>query len=168
MDSDSLRAIPFLQKLTDAELVAFAGLLETREYKRGDRILEEGTVPTAFYVIRDGTVHVRRRANNREMLLARLGNGSFFGEINLFDPGVATASIYAMKDSRIASIPYPRFRAYMDEHPRAGYQIAGALLTELAQRMRNTSTRLANSIYRPLPVSPGATKAIDEQQPGQA
>jgi CRP-like cAMP-binding protein len=166
MDSDSLRSIPFLEKLTDAELQAFAGLIETRDYKRGDRILEEGSVPTAFYVIRDGVVHVRRRANKREMLLTRLGSGSFFGEINLFDPGLATASIYAMKDSRIAAIPYDRFRAYMDQHPYAGYRIASAILSELAQRMRTTSARLANSIYRAIPTPGAPATAAGNPAPG--
>jgi len=161
MDSDSLRAIPFLQKLTAEELAEFSALVETCDYKRGTRILEEGTVPTAFCVVRDGVVHVRRQANKRTMLLATLGPGSFFGEINLFDPGVATATILAMRDSRIASISYDRFRAYMDSHPRAGYLIASALLSELAHRMRVTSTRLANSIYRPLPVA--ASSPVDEQ-----
>jgi CRP-like cAMP-binding protein len=150
MDSASLRAIPFLQKLTDDELQVLSGLIETREHRRGDRIVEEGAAPPGFYVIQQGVVHVRRRANTREMLLTTLGPGSFFGEINLFDPGVATASIYAKTDSRLAFVPYDRFRAYMDQHPHAGYRIASAILTEVAQRLRTTSARLANSIYRPI------------------
>ena len=150
MEIESLRKISFLRELTDDELKSFASLLETREYQQGDLILEEGTAPTAFHVIRDGTVHVRRQANNRDMLLARLGPGAFFGEINLFDPGVATASIYAMKKTQIAAIPYARFHAYMDEHPRAGYRIVSALLTELSRRMRTTDERLANAVLRPV------------------
>ena len=150
MEIESLRKISFLRELTDDELKSFASLLETREYQQGDLILEEGTAPTAFHVIRDGTVHVRRQANNRDMLLARLGPGAFFGEINLFDPGVATASIHAMKKCQVAAIPYVRFHAFMDEHPRAGYRIVSALLTELSRRMRTTDERLANAVLRPV------------------
>ena len=149
MEIETLRTIPFLKKLSDGELNSFSALLETREYKQGDRILEEDAAPTAFHIVCDGVVHVRRRgANKREMLLARLGSGSFFGEINLFDPGVATASIYAMKRTHVALISYDRFRAFMDENSRAGYQIASAILTEVARRMRTTDERLANSIFR--------------------
>ena len=149
MEIESLKAIPFLKNLSDGELNSFSALLETRECKQGERILEEDAVPTAFHIVCDGVVHVRRRgANRREMLLARLGSGSFFGEINLFDPGVATASIYAMKKTNVATISYSRFRAFMDENPRAGYQIASAILTEVARRMRTTDERLANSIFR--------------------
>ena len=97
MDSDPLRAVSFLRNLTDEELASFASLLTPRKCQPRERIIEEGTPVTALYIICDGVVHVRRLAQKREMLLGRLGVGGFFGEINLFDPGVATASIYAMK-----------------------------------------------------------------------
>jgi CRP-like cAMP-binding protein len=152
MEIESLRAIPFLMNLSDGELNTFAALLETRAYKKGERILEEDAMPTSFHIVVDGTVHVRRRgADSRELLLARLGPGSFFGEINLFDPGLATASIYAMKDTHLAMISYDRFRVFMDENPRAGYQIASAILKEVARRMRTTDERLANSVFRAEP-----------------
>ena len=150
MEIESLRKISFLRELTDDELNSFAALLDTREYQQGELILEEGTAPSAFQVIREGNVHVRRRANTRDMLLARLGPGAFFGEINLFDPGVATASIHAMKKTLIAAIPYARFHAFMDENPRAGYRIVRSLLTELSRRMRTTDERLANAVLRPV------------------
>ncbi len=122
-------------------------MLTIRECKPGERIIEEGVPPIAFYVIADGVVHVRRRANTREMLLARLGAGAFFGEINLFDPGVATASIYAMKHTRLGVVEYGRFRNFMEENPRAGYKISSTLMGEMARRLRATSARLVNSIF---------------------
>jgi CRP-like cAMP-binding protein len=81
------------------------------------------------------------------MLLARLGSGAFFGEINLFDPGLATASIYAMKTTRLAIIPYDLFRNYMETNPTAGYKIASGLMTEMSRRLRATSARLVNSVF---------------------
>lgn len=147
MDTSSLRVISFLRELTDDELNGFASLMTIRECKPGERILEEGVAPIAFYIVADGVVHVRRRANTREMLLARLGPGAFFGEINLFDPGVATASIYSMKHSRLGVIGYEKFRAFMEEHPRAGYKIASGLMGEMARRLRATSARLVNSVF---------------------
>jgi CRP/FNR family transcriptional regulator, cyclic AMP receptor protein len=147
MDTDSLRALSFLRDLTDEELNQFAALVTERECKPGERIMEEGVAPTAFYIIADGVVHVRRRTNTREVLLARLGAGSFFGEINLFDPGLATASIYTMKAARLGVVAYDRVRAYMDEHPRAGCKIACGLMREMSQRLRATSARLVNCVF---------------------
>jgi CRP/FNR family transcriptional regulator, cyclic AMP receptor protein len=147
MDTDSLRVLTFLRDLSDDELKEFASLITMRECKPGERIIEEGIAPTEFYIVADGVVHVRRRASTREMLLARLGAGSFFGEINLFDPGLATASIYAIKATRLGVVDYDRFRAFMNDHPRAGCKIACALMREMSQRLRATSARLVNSVF---------------------
>src|SRR5476649_1740758 len=102
MDVELLRSVSILRTLSDEELRAFCALLSLREVKPRERIVEEGVPVKNFSIVTEGVVHIRRMASKREMLLGRLGPGGFFGEINLFDPGVATASIYAMKPTRIA------------------------------------------------------------------
>ncbi len=147
MDHELLRKISILRALTAEELDAFAALLTLRDVPTRTRILEEGTVVRAFHIVCDGVVHVRRMTNKRELLLSRMGAGAFFGEINLFDPGVATASIYAMKPTKLAAIEYETFRQFMESHPATGYKIVSAMMTETARRLRQTSARLVNSVY---------------------
>lgn len=148
MDLESLRRITFLRALTDEELSAFAALLVDREAQPGEQIIEEGTAVTALYIVRSGIVHVRRLAQKREMLLGRLGPGSFFGEVNLFDPGGATASVYAMKDPvSLALAGYASLRSFMSANPATGYKIVSGMMTETSRRLRATSARLVNSVY---------------------
>lgn len=147
MEFDQLRTVSILRDLTDEELLAFGKLLVVREVKAGDRILEEGTVVKAFYIVCDGVMHVRRLAQKREMLLGRISVGGFFGEINLFDPGVATASIYAMKKGSLAFVDYDSLREFMAQNPAAGYKIVCAMMTETVRRLRATSARLVNTVY---------------------
>jgi CRP/FNR family cyclic AMP-dependent transcriptional regulator len=147
MQLDLLRAVSILRDLTDEELGAFASLFEVREVRGNERIIEEGTPVTALYIVCDGVVHVRRLAQKREMLLSRLGAGAFFGEINLFDPGVATASIYAMKPVRLAAAEYERLRGFMAINPATGYKIVSGMMAEMARRLRQTSARLVNAVY---------------------
>ena len=147
MESTLLRAVSFLRALSDEELAAFANLLTPRNFAPRERIIEEGSPVHSLYLICDGVVHIRRMAQKREMLLGRLGVGGFFGEINLFDPGVATASIYAMKPTQVAFVDYESLRGYMDAHPGAGYKIVSGMMTEMARRLRQTSARLVNVAY---------------------
>jgi CRP-like cAMP-binding protein len=147
MDFDLLRSVSIFRSLDDTELAAVGALLTVRETPARTRILEEGTEVKALYIVCDGVVHVRRMAQKREMLLNRLGVGAFFGEINLFDPGLATASIYAMKNSRIASVDYGSLRAFMEANPATGYKIVTAMMVETARRLRQTSARLVNTVY---------------------
>jgi CRP-like cAMP-binding protein len=111
------------------------------------RIIEEGTPVKNFSIVCEGIVHIRRIANKREMLLGRLGPGGFFGEINLFDPRVATASIYALKPTRLAMVDYESFHVFMTANPATGYKIVSAMITEMARRLRQTSARLVNTAY---------------------
>ena len=147
MDVDLLRTVSILRHLDDDELRAFCALLTPREVKPRERIIEEGTEVKILYIICSGVVHIRRMAQKREMLLGRLGAGGFFGEINLFDPGVATASIYAMKPTLLAFVDYDTLRAFMSANPATGYKIVCAMMTEMARRFRLTSARLVNTAY---------------------
>ena len=147
MQPDLLRSVSIFRELTDEEIAAFSQLLTLRDVPARERIIEEGTAVTALYIICDGVVHVRRLAQKRELLLGRLGVGGFFGEINLFDPGVATASIYAMKPTRVAFVNYESLRDFMKANPATGYKIVTAMITEMARRLRQTSARLVNSVY---------------------
>ena len=147
LDPTQLRAVTFLRDLSDEELTAIADLLVPRKCAIREQIIEEGTEVKALYLICDGVVHIRRLAQKREMLLGRLGVGGFFGEINLFDPGVATASIYAMKPTLLAFVDYESLRTFMGENPATGYKMVSGMMTEMSRRLRTTSARLVNVAY---------------------
>ena len=147
MDIELLRTVSIMRELNDSELAAVAVLFTLRDAKNKEKILQEGYPVTHFYIVCDGVAHVRRLAQKREMLLGRINKGMFFGEINLFDPGVSTASIYAMKDVKLAACAYDTLRTFMAANPATGYKIVTGMMTEMSRRLRTTSARLANSIY---------------------
>jgi CRP-like cAMP-binding protein len=147
MDFSQLRTVSFLRALSDEELASFAALVTTRNFAPRERIIEEGAPVIKLHLVLDGVVHIRRLAQKREMLLGRLGVGGFFGEINLFDPGVSTASIYAMKPTQIGTVDYESLLAFMAANPATGYKMVSGMMTEMARRLRQTSARLVNTSY---------------------
>ncbi len=147
MELDFLRSVSILRDLTAPELEGFAKLFASRQVSGGEKILEEGQPVTTFSIVCEGIVHVRRLAQKREILLGRLGVGAFFGEINLFDPGVATASIYAMKPVKLAVVDYDSLLAFLSSNPVTGYKIVCGMMGEMARRLRQTSSRLVNTVY---------------------
>jgi CRP-like cAMP-binding protein len=147
MPTERLQLVPFLAELNPSDFAALATLFAVREFRDGDRLVSEGEPVTALHVVLRGTVHVRRKANRREVLLARLGPGAFFGEINLFDPGLATASVVGLGTGEVATIGHGTLRAFMADHTDAGYRICAALLGELSRRMRQTNQRLVTAVY---------------------
>ena len=149
MDMNLLRSVSLMRELTDEELAAVAGLFTIRKAHSKEGVLEEGTVVSRFCIICEGVMHVRRLAQKREVLLGRLGPGMFFGEINLFDPGTATASIYAMKETTLAVCDYESLRDFMSDNPATGYKLVSAMMSEMSRRLRSTSARFVNSVYWP-------------------
>lgn len=147
MDCEFLRSVSALKSLTEEELLAFSKIFTLIEATPGQKLVEEGKVINAFSIVCKGTVHVRRCVQKKEMLLGRICAGGFFGEINFFDPGVATGSIYAIDKAKIASTDYDTLREFMEKNTSAGYKIVTALSSEVCRRLRLTNQRFVNSVY---------------------
>jgi CRP-like cAMP-binding protein len=156
MDWQPLRNISFLSKLTDPELQALGGLFSLRNAAPGERIVTENSPVTSFSLVLHGTVHVRRMAKKREVLLARIGPGGFFGEMNLFKNGAATASIDTIGETRLATAKSARLREFMEANPAIGYKISSALIIELTNRLKLTNERFANACFFAQQAKPSA------------
>jgi len=147
MQTEFLRNVSIFKDLSAAELDAMKNLWNLRVIPAHERIVAEGAAMHEFYVVGSGLVHVRRFSQDREVLLARIGRGGFFGEINLFDEATATASVYAMAEVQLAVIANTDFRAFMSSQPDIGYKITSRLLNEVSRRLRQTNERLVHSMF---------------------
>jgi CRP/FNR family transcriptional regulator len=147
MPTEYLRDVSIFKDLSEGELDAMKNLWAFRVVPARERIVLEGEMMHEFYIVCTGIVHVRRLAQDHEVLLARIGRGGFFGEMNLFDEATATASVYAMGDVRVASTVNKTFRGFMSSRPDIGYKITARLLTEVSMRLRQTNERLVHSMF---------------------
>jgi len=147
MQTEFLRDVSIFKDLSEGELDAMKDLWTVRSAPPHERIVNEGATMHEFSVVASGIVHVRRLSQDHEVLLARIGQGGFFGEINLFDEATATASVYAMDEVRLAVIPNAVFRSFMASRPDIGYKITSRLLNEVSRRLRQTNERLVHSMF---------------------
>ena len=143
----TFRSLSIFKNLGEEEIELVRDLVQTREYKSNELILKEGEPVHSLYVICDGSVHVKRKARDHELLLGRLEKGDFFGEVNLFDQGGATASVTAVQPTRAALVHFKDLRPFMSSNPSIGYKILEAITTELGHRLRETDRRLVLSLY---------------------
>ena len=147
MNPELIQSVAFLKNLTEEERLSFSSLLTIQEIEARTKIFSEGEQVHRFHIVCHGTVHAKRMAQKREVLLARIPPGGFFGEINLFDAGLATASVYAIDKVTLASVDYDDMRQFMSENPAIGYKIVSALMGALARRLRQTNERFVNTLY---------------------
>jgi CRP-like cAMP-binding protein len=77
--------------------------MQQRDVARGTVIIEQGGVPTHFYVIKQGEVEVTQQVQLPEgrsatQIVRRMGRDMFFGEVAIFRRSPCTASVTAATD----------------------------------------------------------------------
>jgi CRP/FNR family cyclic AMP-dependent transcriptional regulator len=108
----------------------------------GNIIIEEGAMQTEVLVVISGKLEVRARQDDgTELLLAQVGPGETLGEISLFDPGPAAATVTAVEFSQLWRIADDDLIHFMQENPGAGNVLLRTLASILAQRLRQMNPR---------------------------
>jgi len=133
---EMLRKVPLFSELNEAELRAVASLASSIDIRKKSTVVQEHDPGDSLFVILDGEVKISTYSSEgREVVLALLGKGSFFGEMSLLDEEPRSANVTTMEDSKFANIRRRDLVPLMMEQPA----IALKLLSEIASRLRKTS-----------------------------
>src|SRR5271154_1080752 len=108
----------------------------------GNVIIEEGVLQTEVFVVVSGELEVHaKQIDGTDTMLARVGPGETLGEICLFDPGPATATVTAAEFSQLWRIADADLIQFMEDNPGAGNVLLRTLASILAQRLRQMNPR---------------------------
>ena len=113
-----------------------------------DVLIKEGDSQESLYMILAGTLHITTTADGRPMLLASLGEGDSFGEVNLFDPGTASANAIARSPGLIWALSRDELAAFLEADAVAGVAVLQGLLHQASSRIRNMNEKLADAEQR--------------------
>ncbi len=114
----------------------------------GEALIEEGTSQHNLYLILSGLLHVISTAGGRNILVAALGSGDSLGEVNIFDPALASASVIARSECLIWRISAEELEAFFDADPLVGVAFMKGLLRLEGKRIRTMNAKLAESEER--------------------
>jgi CRP/FNR family transcriptional regulator, cyclic AMP receptor protein len=78
--------------------------LDRRFYDIGDVIFTEGDTSSEMFIVQEGRVAVTKDVAGREVFLAMLERGDFFGEMALLDSQPRHATCYAMAPTLLLAI----------------------------------------------------------------
>lgn len=123
----------------------FVTMAHKRSYAPKHTIIHEGDEPQSLYLILEGSVSIiLEDEDGREIVLAYLGPGEFFGEMCLFpDQQSRTAIVRTRKPTLVAEIGYQAFRDLAQSNPDVMFDLAG----QLASRLRDTTRRLGDLAF---------------------
>jgi ABC-type lipoprotein export system ATPase subunit len=139
IDQAVARALPFL---SHRQMLAAAKQAQKRKVAPGAAILKQGEVVEHFFMIVAGEVEiVATNEQGREMRLARLGHGQFFGEIELTQGGHAIAHAQgASAGAEVALLPKASFYELIDNSPLTRHAIHEVATVRLAENKRRRKT----------------------------
>ena len=111
-----------------------------KEYKEGEVIFHQGDIGNTMFVIQDGEVEAVAEFNGEEYRLRSMGPNEFFGEMALFEKEVRTATIRAIRATRVLTIDKKNFLGGIHEDPSLAFRI----VETMSHRIRDLTDRLAS------------------------
>ncbi len=116
-----------------------------RRYPAKSTIIYAGDdCDSLYYVIKGSVTVVIEDDNGREMIVAYLNDGDFFGEMGLFDiEGARSAWVRAKTECEVGEISYSKFNELSLQEPH----IIKAIGTQMAERLRNTTRKVGDLAF---------------------
>jgi hypothetical protein len=139
---DIMRKAPLFRYLDYRELVTLMNLSYIRSAREGEVIIEEGITGDEMFLLVQGQAHVL--IGDQE--IARLPQGSNFGEMALIDNAPRSATIRADGPASLLVIGRKQFYDYIRQDPTAGIKLLWSFLQILTSRLRTTDARLQKAV----------------------
>lgn len=160
MTVETLRHVPLFESLDDKAARELCQLLEPLDSKAKSVLFRAGDAGDSMYLIERGKVRICvHTKDGREVTLAELGRGDFFGEMALLDGEPRSADAIVAEDAKLALLSREHFLAFMRNIP----EVALEMLTALANRLRHTDELLRHSATRNVNVEEAAQLTLADR-----
>ena len=136
-----LQSVSLFWDLTEEELGYISEKMVSKNYDAGQMILLEASEGEQCFFVTEGSVKITRLSKKgREVILAILSDGDFFGEMSLLDGEFRSANVVALDDTEVLTLNRNDFLLVLKNYP----QIAIRLLKEMATRLRKSDRQIAS------------------------
>ncbi len=144
-----LNEIDMFETFTPEEKVYLSEKLKLQIFRPGEMIVKAGDDTNfSMYVILEGFVSVQAPLETGEFLeVARLGAGTFFGEMSLLTGAIRTANIIADSLTHVYEITQEDIQPLLDAHP----EIANSVKSVAKERKENLQSKKQEALYVPPP-----------------
>jgi len=136
MSTNLLARIPFFTDLPADELDRIMAQLEIVNLKSGEILFREGDPGEHMYIVVSGDLEILMAPNtDNELILNRIPQGEYIGEMSLITGAPRTASVRAHGDVVLLSMSRAQLMDLLQDHP----QLASTMVHVLSHRLDNTN-----------------------------
>ena len=134
-----LRNVALFSGLDDGELEKLSKVSGRKRAERGAFIVRAGESTDSLYVLLAGRAKVTNTdEEGREIILAWLGPGEFFGEMGLIDGSPRSANVVAAEPCELLFLSKEAFQRCLQDN----FQVAQKLMKTLVLRLREADRKI--------------------------
>jgi len=138
---DVLKKMPLFKHLTYKEIMRLLNVLVVKDYKAGEKIIEERTDGEELFIILSGKVKLHKD----EAFITHLERGAHFGEMALVDRSKRSASATAEEPSRALMLRRRDFYEIIRKEPVLATKLLWSFVQVLTERLRKTTADLSGA-----------------------
>lgn len=149
-DFRQICTIPLGEELEESECEVLAGILEVRQLKDRENLIEEGEIDDALHVIAEGTLAVvRKTGGDDEVVLHSYQEGDMVGELGFIDGTAHSATVRAHGEATVFSMHRKSFESMVSAHPLVAYKVMKSIIRAvhaIVRRMNLQFVEMTNYI----------------------
>lgn len=112
-----LAVIDFLAELPEPAIALLAERARSLAFARGETVIKQGDPGDTMFVVHEGELSVRVSEAERDVEVARLSEGGFFGEMSLLTGEPRRATVVALRACELYELGHDAFHAVLEAHP---------------------------------------------------
>jgi len=140
-----LPAVGIVAQMDQDDRALLGGYGEFLPVQAGQVLIQAGDDQENLYFVISGVLHVSILVDGRAKLVARVGAGESLGEVNVFDPEKASATVVAQEFAQIWKANRSDIDQFVEAYPHAGTCLFAGIVTVMCRRIRNMNEKLADS-----------------------
>ena len=145
MTLDAIRSVPLFASLDDEAASDLRNLLRVRQVPGDASLFRAGDEGDAMYLIESGRVRITiTDEDKKEIVLAELAQGDFFGEMAIIDGKKRSADATVTEDARLAVLSRNDFLTFIHDNPKVALEMLSATFS----RLRRTDKLLQQRVSR--------------------
>jgi CRP/FNR family cyclic AMP-dependent transcriptional regulator len=136
-----LRNVPLFANMDEAQLSVLVPMVTRSSYGRGLTIIGAGDPTDSLYIVIHGRLKVLMRdEQGREVILAILGPGEFFGEMGLLDDSPRSASVVTLEPCELLRISKADFKRCL----ATNFELSLMVMRGLVKRLREADQKIGS------------------------
>lgn len=141
----ALMQSPLAVEMNDAEVGALSRIVEIRDCRDGEVLVEEGESNSHLYIPISGKIEITKKDEHGEWnVLHTLRAGELAGELSFMDGEPRYARLAAHGPTRVLVLDRPRFEELLVSHPIVVYKAMRAIMRVAHHVQRRLSLQMAD------------------------